>query len=381
MARFSGVEAAVQGISIQVKFALDSPAVVGWQIFDPLTGAYLVEGQWSESRDTDVDLKVTLPAEDGPYQVHVAPVEDRSRFILIEAHVAEGRTLTSAPRVTTASAMRRARLMDSIPKAFIYPVRGVWRHRKLIVSMVKRDILSRYRGSIGGAVWTFLNPLLLMLTYFFVFGIVMQARFGADTSRTGYVLYFLAGMLPWLAFVEAVGRSPQVIVEHRNFVKKLVFPVETLPVNLVLSGIVTEAIALVIFVVFLLVARGGIPATALWLPAVVIPQMLFTVGLCWILAALGVFLRDLTQIAQFLLTLWFFLTPILYSEANLPPLAAQIMQWNPVVVLVHGYRAIFLDGQPPAFGTLALFTLAAGALAVLGHAWFYRLRKSFADVI
>src|SRR6201999_2333481 len=101
--------------------------------------------------------------------------------------------------------------------------------------------------------------------------------------------------------------------------------------------------------------------------------MLFTVGLCWILAALGVFLRDLTQIAQFLLTLWFFLTPILYAEDKLPPLAAQIMQWNPIVVLVHGYRAIFLDARPPDLVTLGLFTIAAGALAVLGHAWFYRL--------
>jgi lipopolysaccharide transport system permease protein len=381
MARFSGVAAAVQGSAIHLKFALDAPAVIGWQIFDPATGAYLVEGKWSDAKDTNIDLSVTLPAEDGPYQVHVAPVEDRSRFILIEAHVAEGRTLTSAPRVTTAAALRRARLIDAIPKAFTYPVRGIWGNRRLIVSMVKRDILSRYRGSIGGAVWTFLSPLLMMLTYFFVFGIVMKARFGADTSRTGYVLYFLAGMLPWLAFVEAVGRSPQVIIEHRNFVKKLVFPVETLPVNLMLSGIVTEAIALVIFLVFLLVARGGIPATALWLPTVVIPQMLFTVGLCWILAALGVFLRDLTQITQFLLTLWFFLTPILYSEANLPPLAAQIMQWNPVVVLVHGYRSIFLDARAPDFGTLAVFTIGAGALAVVGHAWFHRLRKSFADVI
>jgi lipopolysaccharide transport system permease protein len=230
-------------------------------------------------------------------------------------------------------------------------------------------------------VWTFLNPLLLMLTYFFVFGIVMKSKFGADDSPTNFVLYFLAGMMPWLAFVEAVGRSPQVIVEHRNFVKKLVFPVEILPVNLVFSGIVTEAIALVIFLLFLLAARGGIPVTALWLPTIVIPQMLFTVGLCWILSALGVFLRDLTQIAQFLLSLWFFLTPILYPEASLPPLAAKIMQWNPIVVLVHGYRSIFLDAKPPAFGTLAVFTISSAVLAVLGHAWFYRLRKSFADVI
>ena len=109
--------------------------------------------------------------------------------------------------------------------------------------MVRRDILGRYRGSFGGAFWTVINPLLLMLTYFFVFGVVLQSRFGRTASRTGFALYFLAGMLPWLAFSEAAGRAPSVMLEHRNFVKKLVFAVETLPVNLVVSGLVTELFA------------------------------------------------------------------------------------------------------------------------------------------
>ena len=144
----------------------------------------------------------------------------------------------------TASSVRRARLLRAIPKAFLLPARSVWRNRKLMGSMVRRDILSRYRGSFGGTLWTFLNPLLLMATYFFVFGVVLRTTFGADTSRTGFVLYFLAGMLPWLAFSEAVGRSPYVILEYRTFVKKIVFPLETLPMNLVISGAVTEAFGL-----------------------------------------------------------------------------------------------------------------------------------------
>src|SRR5258705_13776996 len=119
-------------------------------------------------------------------------------------------------------------------------MRTLWRNRRLMRSMVRRDILARYRGSFAGAAWTFLNPLLLMATYFFVFGVVLQSRFGADQSRTGFALYFLAGMLPWLPLSEAVGRAPHVILEHRNFVKKLVFPVETLCVNQVLAGLVTE---------------------------------------------------------------------------------------------------------------------------------------------
>src|SRR5262249_48760594 len=149
-----------------------------------------------------------------------------------------GRLEMEQPRVTSAGAMRRARLIRAIPKAFVYPARSLWNNRKLIASMVRRDILARYRGSFAGVMWTLLNPLLLMATYFFVFGIVLQTRLGDDT-RSGFVLYFLAGMLPWLPFSEAVGRAPSVVLEHRNFVKKLVFPLETLPVNLVISGAVT----------------------------------------------------------------------------------------------------------------------------------------------
>lgn len=258
---------------------------------------------------------------------------------------------------------------------------GIWRHRGLMISMVRRDILARYRGSLGGALWTFLNPLLLMATYFFVFGVVLRTRFGADASRSGFVLYFLAGMLPWLAFSEAVGRSSAVILEYRTFVKKLVFPLETLPVNLVVSGAVTELFALVIFLSALLAARRGIPASVAWLPLLLIAQILITAGVCWFLAATGVFLRDLGQIMTFVLTLWFFVTPICYPETSIPPAAAPLLRLNPMYALVRGYRSIFLENHAPGMRSLAALMLLGAALAVGGHAWFRRLRKSFADVI
>jgi lipopolysaccharide transport system permease protein len=226
-----------------------------------------------------------------------------------------------------------------------------------------------------------LNPLLLMITYFFVFGIVLRARFGNDPSRAGFVLYFLAGMLPWLAFAEAAGRAPFVILEHRNFVKKLVFPLEILPVNLVLAGLVTEVFALGIFGVGLLAARGAVPLTVLWLPVLLVPQLLLTAGLSWFLAALGVYVRDLGQVNGFLLTLWFFLTPICYPVEALPGEAMPLLQKNPLFVLVAGYRAIFLERQAPAFGPLWKLWLVAGAVFILGHALFYKLKKNFADVI
>jgi len=247
--------------------------------------------------------------------------------------------------------------------------------------MVRRDILGRYRGSFAGGLWTVLTPLLLMLTYFFVFGIVLNAKFEQDPSRSGFVLYYFAGMLPWLAFSEAAGRAPTVVWEHRNFVKKLVFPVETLPVNLVVSGLVTECVLLVLYVVGLALARDSVPSTVIWLPAILAPQILFTLGACWFLAALGVFVRDLGQIIGFLLTVWFFITPICYPEKQMPAAAMTILSNNPMYALVRFHRAIFLEGHSPAASSLVKFWVLALVVFFAGYAWFYKLRRSFADIV
>ena len=373
-------EAVTEGAAIRLRFQLDEPAVVGWQLYDPSTGAFLQEGEWSEIQTRDADLSILLPGEEGSYSVQVAPVTDRASYIEIEARVGAGKLEIGPARVRNAASVRRARLLRAIPKAVVLPVKSVWRNRKLMGSMVRRDILARSRGSFGGTLWTFLNPLLLMATYFFVFGVVLQTKFGADSSRTGYVLYFLAGMLPWLAFSEAVGRAPYVILEYRSFVKKIVFPLETLPVNLVISGAVTELFALLIFVCGLLVVRSALPASVLWLPVLIVPQILFTAGLCWILAATGVYVRDLGQVTGYLLTLWFFLTPICYPESQLKE-AVRILRWNPLFTLVKAYRAVLLENQAPSLkGVIALWIVAV-VVAVAGYAWFHRLRKTFADVI
>jgi lipopolysaccharide transport system permease protein len=188
-------------------------------------------------------------------------------------------------------------------------------------------------------------------------------------------------MLPWLAFSEAAGRAPTVVWEHRNFVKKLVFPVETLPVNLAASGLVTECVMLLLFVAALVIAKGHVPLTAAWLPVVVAPQILFTLGVCWFLAALGVFVRDLGQLMGFLLTLWFFLTPICYPETQLSGEAMAVLSKNPIFTLVRLYRTILLEGQSPALPTLVKFWALALAVFFAGYAWFYKLRKSFADIV
>ncbi|HLW76557.1 MAG TPA: ABC transporter permease [Bryobacteraceae bacterium] len=381
MATFANLRAEVESREIRARFDLEKPCVIGWQIYDPSSGAFLFEGEWREVREPKVDLRVELPAEDGEYRVHIAPVEERGRFVVIDARVNDGTAKISPARIGSLAAARWERFVRAAPKAFTLPVQSLWGNRKLILTMVRRDILARYRGSFAGSLWSFLNPLLLMATYAFVFGVVLKTRFGADTSGVEYVLYFLAGMLPWLPFAEAVGRSTYVIPEHRNFVKRLVFPLDTLPAELVFSGVVTELFALTIFLAGLLIVRHTIPISALWLPVLMVPQLMFTLGLCWFLAALGIFVRDLSQIMNFALTLWFFTTPICYPESSLPARIREFLWINPIYDLVHAYRTVLLEGRAPDGPHLTMFWIAAGAIGIAGYAWFYRMRRSFADVI
>lgn len=372
---------------------------LGWQVFDPETGTFIFEGVWTpigvdlapaETREFAVEVQ--LPPERGRYHVYLSPIHSSQGWfyhrgqpfllldVVVENHCAE----LLETSVTTIRALRRKQRRFRLKRLFTHPLNSIWQNRSLIRSMVRRDIHARYKGSFGDVLWTVLNPLLLMATYFFVFGLVLQSRFGPDQSRTGFVLYFLAGMLPWLAFSEAVGRAPYVIVEHRNFVKKLVFPVDILSVTQVISGLVTQAFATAIFLIVLLAIRGTIPPTVFWIPVLLVPQLLFALGLSWFLAALGVYLRDLGQVIGFLLTLWFFLTPICYPEssfASLPPLATALLGKNPIYVLVQGYRRIFLEGLAPVLGPTWKLWVLAIVVFFAGHAWFYKLRRSFADVI
>jgi len=400
------LDAAGRALHIQFEIRNDSPETwkqeegfaLGYHLFDADTGTVILDGPRTEignlqpGESKHVTLQAEVPPENGRYQIWISLLREGVcwyyergwPFLLVEAGSANGLVRLDRTAVTTRAALRRLQAIRSVGRAFVYPVLTVWRNRGLIRVMVRREILGRYRGSFGGSFWTVINPLLLILTYFFVFSLVLGSTFPGDSTRAGYVLYFVAGMLPWLAFSEAVGRSPTVVIDHRNFVKKLVFAVETLPFNLVAGGLVSEFFAVLVFCGILLVVRHALPPTILWLPLLVIPQVLFTAGLAWFLAALGAFVRDLGQLIGFVLTIWFFISPICYPEQSwkqLPPWAAGLLSKNPICILVRGYRAIFLERHAPAFGPLWKFWILAAVVFVIGHAWFYKLRKSFADMI
>jgi len=397
------VQVRAQGTELQISVVLENKSrktwtpenfSLGWQLYDPQSSVFIEEGAWTPVA-TDVppgasakfDIAIPFQPDSGAYEVYVSPIQPPSGWaydrgegfvrILVEAENSQLQILSQ--EITTVRSLRWRGFLRALPKLIAAPVRAIAQNHRLIRSMARRDILARYRGSFGDVFWTVLNPLLLMATYFFVFGVVLRRP---DQSRSAFALYFLAGMLPWLAFSEPVGRAAFVILEYRNFVKKLVFPLDTLPVNQVVSGLVTELFGAGIFVAALLIIRHSVPAAVLWLPVLLIPQLLFTLGICWFLAALGVYMRDLGQIMALVLTIWFFITPICYPEStSLSPAIAALMRQNPLYVLVREYREIFLEGHAPEIFPLVKLWAIALILFFLGHVWFYRLRKSFADVI
>ena len=266
-------------------------------------------------------------------------------------------------------------------RSVTYPLQTLARNAPLIRSMVRRDIQGRYRGSMGGTAWTLLHPLLLMGAYYFVFGVVLGVRFGAGQSSGDFLLYFICGMLPWLAFSEAVGRAPGIVLENTSFVKRVIFPLEILPVNLTLTSLVAEGFGLLIFLGFLIFTGPGLGWTNLALPLVLIPQVMFTMGLCWFLSALGVFLRDTSQVIGLALTIWMFCTPIFYPASALPPNLLWLFEKNPLYLIVQMYRNIFLNGTLPAAFPLAVLWAMGLAAFWFGHSWFYKVKKSFADLL
>ncbi len=259
---------------------------------------------------------------------------------------------------------------------------SLWRNRHLVHALVKREVLGRYRGSFMGILWSFFNPLLMLAVYTFVFSYVFKARWntGGD-SKTEFALILFAGLIVFNIFSECVNRAPGLMLANANFVKKVVFPLEVLPwVALgatLFHALVSVAVWLVAYVVFF----GPPHPTVLLLPLVALPLMLFTMGISWGLASLGVYLRDIAQFIGILTTVMMFLSPIFYPATALPPQYRHLMLLNPLTPAIEQARAVLFWGRTPDW--TIFFPYLAGSLLIagLGFAWFQKTRKGFADVI
>ena len=251
----------------------------------------------------------------------------------------------------------------------------------LILSFARRDLAGRYKGSALGIAWAVLTPIVMIAIFTFIFAGIFGARFGASDSHWDYALYLFCGLLPWSMFQESVQQSSNTIVANANLVKRVVFPLETLPAAQAFAALGNQLFATIALLIATIIIRQRLELTALWLPVLLLPQLLFTLGASWLVASLGVFLRDITQGITLLLMAWMYLTPIIYPESIVPERFRPVMNFNPFTSLIRSYRRIFLEGAAPDARGLLYFTAFALVIFVLGYWWFARTRKSFADVV
>ncbi len=262
-------------------------------------------------------------------------------------------------------------------------VRNLWHHRDLIRQFTRREIEGRYRGSFLGLFWSFVNPLVLLLIYTFVFGVVFAARWpNAKTDNLSeFAITLFCGIIAYNLFSECVGRAATLVVGVPNYVKKVVFPLEVLPFSTLGAALFHSGVSLVILLVANLLISGALQWTLVFLPLVILPLLLLCLGLSWFLASLGVFVRDINYTVALVIQVLFFLTPIFYAVENIPEPYRTVIGFNPLTPMVENVRRVVLWGLPPLWLELGFWIVATGLLMVLGYAWFMKTKKAFADVI
>jgi len=257
-----------------------------------------------------------------------------------------------------------------------------WRNRELIKASTKREVLSRYRGSFLGLLWSFFTPLFMLAVFTFVFSVIFQARWGGGSgSKTEFALLLFAGLLVFNLFAECINRSPGLILSNVNYVKKVVFPLEILPVVGLLTALFHTLISFSVWMLAYMLFFGMPHLTVLYLPLVLLPFCLLLLGLSWALASLGVFLRDVTQVVGVVTTALMFLSPIFFPVTAFPEEYRFVLYLNPITIVVEQARNVLFWGRAPDFMILGVYWLAALGIAWLGFSWFQKTRKGFADVL
>ncbi|HEX7368956.1 MAG TPA: ABC transporter permease [Rhodanobacteraceae bacterium] len=269
------------------------------------------------------------------------------------------------------------RLLDPLS-----PYVALKRHFALVVQMARRDVAGRYRGSFAGLFWSFINPLLMLAIYTLVFGVIFKARWGsASTSHLDFALILFAGLNINTLFTECANRASTVIVDNTNFVKKVVFPLETLSWSLLGAALFHLLISTIALLVIELIADGHVPWTIVLFPIVVLVFLPFVAGAIWLLASLGVFLRDLKQVTMFVTTALLFVAPIMYPISMIPEPFRAWMYLNPLTVIALASQNVLVFGKPPVWTDLGLYALASCLFAWAAFVWFEQTRKGFADVV
>ena len=259
--------------------------------------------------------------------------------------------------------------------------RHLVRYRGLIQSLVARELKARYRGSVLGFFWSFVNPLLLLLIYSFVFTVVLPGVHPPELEP--FALFMFCGILPWTWFSSSLLESSNVLIAGGNLIRKVLFPAEVLPIVTVLAGLVHFCLGLPILAGFLIYYRVPVyPTDLLWFPVIVLVQLVLTLGLGMFVAALTVHFRDVRDLLANLLTLWFFATPIIYPLSQAPANVQRLLNLNPFTHLAAAYQEVlFRPGPFTGWPRLLAVGAASAAVCVAGYFVFDRLRDTLAEEV
>lgn len=264
----------------------------------------------------------------------------------------------------------------------LYMFKSLWKNRSLILILSKRDVISKYRGSVGGIFWSVINPLFMLSVYTFVFSVVFNARWpGLSSSKIEFALVLFSGLIIFNFFSECIGRAPAIIVSNGNFVKKVVFPVEILPLVLVITSLFHFCISFIVMLVAYFLFNGVPTVTLLISPIIIIPVVFFTAGFTFCFASIGVFLRDINQFIGIALTVFMFMSPIFYSAQALPPAYREVLYLNPLALVIEQFRGMLFMGKQPNWLIFVVQIFVSLVVFWLGYMWFQKTRKGFADVL
>ncbi|MCW5982132.1 MAG: ABC transporter permease [Bryobacteraceae bacterium] len=266
-----------------------------------------------------------------------------------------------------------------IPGSYFF--RNLVERRALLYQLVRRDFQQRYVGSAAGWLWGLIHPLVLLLSWTFVFQICIKVSLPRGEVTQNYAMFLICGFLPWLLLQETVQRSASSMVEHANLITRTIFPAEMIPVSIFVSALVGHLFTLAIVIAAVAVTLKHFSVTVLLLPLYMLLLAMLAIGIGWFVAGLHVYVRDTAQVVTVVLTLWFWLTPIFIAPRTYPERVRFLLDWNPMAYLVRAYRDRLLSFRLPSAGEV--FALAAFALAafVLGGLTFRHLKRGFADVL
>ena len=251
----------------------------------------------------------------------------------------------------------------------------LYRYRELLKTSIQKEIRGKYKGSILGVLWSFLNPLLMVVVYAIVFPYLMRM------TQDNYLVFLIVGVIPWVFFTNVVTSGCNCVWINGNIIKKVYFPREILPISVVGAGLVNFAISCIIILIFCLFSGIGFSINLLWLPAIAIVQCMLSLGMLFILSAINVYVRDIEYLVQFIMNLVFYATPIIYNVSIFPAKFRWVLYLNPLAHLIDAYRAIFYYKTMPNLASLGVVGLISFVVLVLGYLIFKRMEKGFAEEV